>query len=123
MTNEISTSLILPLNKEQEQYSKVTCKGLFFRGHSNLFYTKNKVRLNQSVTLLKRMSCPGCEKCGWMLEDLAEIISCENLIFPDIAEGGLYTLIVSNISTDWETGLVDSYALEFKEIVKKDSAN
>jgi len=59
--------------------------------------------------MLKKKSCPGCEKCGFLLEDLSQN---ESVIIPEIEHDELYTVVVTNISKDWETGYVDDWDLE-----------
>ena len=39
-----------------------------------------------------------------------------NLLINELQDGLLYTIMITNISKDWESGFVDGYDLEFKEI-------
>ena len=56
-----------------------------------------------------------------MMADLREMVA--NDCPPEMPEtpipGGLYTLAVIYVHTDWETGLVDEYELGFKEWKEK----
>ena len=101
------------------------CKGLIFRGYSSTFVTyRTRGEINgagrrEGIRLLKKKSCPGCGKCGWMLDVLLDHIDCETLIFPDIEHGVLYGLRVTNEPRDYESGYVDDYDLEFYKIKEK----
>lgn len=94
------------------------CKGLFFRGYKNLYYDGG-VHLKQGLKPLKRMSCKGCSKCGWYDEQIFEMIGSEGVIIPEIEDGALYSVTVTNISTDWETGYCDGYDFEFFKVGDK----
>jgi hypothetical protein len=93
------------------------CSGLVFRGRRSQ-YTSHRTELHThtKLSLLKRKSCKGCDQCSWLLDELSETASSDNIIYPNILDGATYTLTVVNISRDWETGLVDDWNLEFKEI-------
>ncbi len=94
------------------------CKGLTFRGYSSTFisHRSRRIERREGVALLKNSSCPGCEKCDWMLDDMSEHIACETLNLPEIEHGTLYSLKVANISRDSESGIIDDFDLEFYKI-------
>jgi len=96
------------------------CKGLIFRGYSS-FYTHNDNRIEsrEGVKLLKKKSCSGCERCGWMWEDITESIACDGaVIFPqNIENGELYSVRVVNEYKNWEGEY--SYDLEIYKIEEK----
>ena len=94
------------------------CKGLVFRGYSSTFmaYESRGIERREGVKLLKRKSCPGCEKCSWMLDALPDHIDCKTLNLPEIEPGVLYGLKAINLSRDYETGYVDDCDLEFYKI-------
>lgn len=94
------------------------CNGLIFRGYSSTFYKDGHIGQKQGVRLLKRKSCPGCEKCGWLLDEISEEIACDAIIFPNIEHGKEYTIRVINISHDYETGHCDGYDLEIVKITE-----
>lgn len=110
------TNLNYLLEGLKEKEVPDTCKGLFFRGRHTQYLTERGFGERQELILLKRKSCEGCPKCVWMLDELGEQANERMVLTPDIEDGGLYKLIVTNISTDWETGYVDSYNLEFIKI-------
>ncbi len=97
-----------------------TCKGLFFRGYSSIFYNhkEDKVERREGFRLLKNKSCKGCpDMCfHFMLEEMHDMIDCKGLIFPEIVDNGLYTLRITNITKDWESGQTDGYDFEFYKI-------
>ena len=115
--------------------SKPKCKGLFFRGRTNTYYNyeTGKLDIRKSLTLLKRDSCKGYPDCDsydeekdnilnsccdhWMLEEMNDMMDVDAVIVPEIEDGALYGLKVSNLSTDWETGYVNDYTFEFYEIL------
>lgn len=93
------------------------CRGLWFRGYSNIFYSDGRFEKKQGIRLLKRRSCKGCYKCHLLLHNAREMMSYGNLIFPDeIKDGGLYTIQVTNIHKDWESGYVDDWDIEIVEV-------
>jgi len=99
------------------------CKGLIFRGKRNAFISgRGDYVYTERMALLKRKSCKGCERCGYMMEELEEFLSNDYLpIIPTHLENGqLYKLTVTNISKDWETGIVDDWDLEFIKYIEKE---
>jgi len=96
---------------------KNDCKGLIFRGECNSYISKGKYVYRESMALLKRQSCEGCEKCGWILDDLTENVANGFLpIINNIENRCLYKLEIINKTKDWETGYVDGYDFEFQKI-------
>lgn len=96
--------------------NKPSCKGLIFRGYNNSFFDYKTKRFENKVgfRLLKRKSCKGCEQCWCLLDCLCE--GTDNVIYKEVKNNKLYTLIITNILTDYESGHVDDFDLEFKEI-------
>ncbi len=93
------------------------CVGLVYRGRINNFYHKGTLVHQTKMVKLKRQSCRGCEQCSFLEEDLNEFLSSSTnkpAILPEeVIDGKLYTLQVTNISRDYESGFVDDYDLEF----------
>lgn len=57
---------------------KEPCKGRFYRYTQSAYRANDgSVQTKETFKLLKRDSCKGCEKCGWIEEDIAEVISWE----------------------------------------------
>jgi hypothetical protein len=92
------------------------CKGLVFIGRCSVYIRNNTVTRKETITLLKRKSCKGCADCGWMMDAVNEAILNGTLILPTIEEGQLYTVTISNISRDRETGIVDDWDVEIIKI-------
>lgn len=87
------------------------CKGLFFRVRVSRYTTRSGViGHKREYRPLKRMSCPGCDKCGWMWDDLADH---GNMFLDGGKDGEVVQLKMANISHDYETGYVDGYDLAF----------
>ena len=96
------------------------CKGRFYRGRvSGYLNSRNEYVYTEKMIPLKRMSCPGCEKCGWVDDELSMFISEKTYpeVIGGIEDGELYTIDICNISHDWESGIVDDYDLVFTKVV------
>lgn len=89
------------------------CKELVYRCKVNHFInSKGHIVYSSRFIPMKRLSCPGCPKCGGLLECLdgdLPLVSSE-------VNNQLYSLEMVNISRDWESGHVDEWDLEFREI-------
>ena len=96
------------------------CKGLFFRGYRSTFVNNDHIGERQGARFLKRLSCPGCDQCGYLMDDAVEANSCGSLIIPKIENGALYQLKITNISKDWETGYADSWDTELVKVDAKE---
>lgn len=94
----------------------IECKGIIFRANVTHYVTGinigQKIRLRQ----LKRKSCPGCNKCRWIYDQIEEVNEDWPIIGIDkVKNGKLYTITVTNIGRDFETGLVDEWDLAIVE--------
>ena len=92
-----------------------TCKGLIYKLRVSRYldskgnYVKKRVFVRQ-----RRLSCKGCDRCGWLLETLSEDVSYD--ITPIVQEyhnNGYYRLITTNHSYDRESGVMDGWNMEF----------
>lgn len=92
------------------------CKGLFFRGYNETFMHNQNIIMKQGLNFLKRMSCSGCEKCGWIWEVMNDQLDSKCVIIPEIERGALYSVRIVNESKDWETGYVDSFDFQFFKV-------
>jgi len=92
------------------------CNGLIFRADVNAYVnSKGTYVCQEKMILLKRKSCLTCETCISLEELLSEGVAEGRLpIINNIKHERLYSLHVVNKTTDWETGWVDDYDLEFK---------
>ena len=62
----------------------------------------------------KRKSCPGCKYCDYLEDDVHEALACGTFLFPkDAQHGKLYRLGMINVSSDYETGIIDSWDTTF----------
>lgn len=123
MTNQLDDlvkTIKLTLDPEPEK-PEVKCKGLFFRASLNVYYTGDRFVYQESMRKLRRISCPGCEKCGHFDEYLHED-SCNSTenghgnlpeIVGPIEHGAIYTVRIEVDSTDWETGYADDWHVQF----------
>jgi hypothetical protein len=92
------------------------CKGRFYRGYVTKYQTKYGIAKKIEVRILKRMSCPGCDKCGGIDEDLNMGLWEDYISLEGIEDGKIYQTEYYNVSTDWEGGYVDSYDIRFVEV-------
>lgn len=104
--------------------SEITkCKGRIYRVViSSYLSAHNSIELRKSARVLKRRSCTGCAKCGWIEETLLEhsdekILNC----LQDIQEEGIYRLCwkTSEESEGWEyptyTNIENFYLVKMEE--------
>lgn len=93
------------------------CSGLIFRyTESTWIDSSGSLNTRARYSLLKRASCTCCRH---LIDDLREMIHprSSSIIYPERPEvNGLYRLRVVNESTDWESGIVDDWDLEFSRI-------
>lgn len=93
--------------------SSPECNGTVFRANVQMCRTARGIMFSVRLDKLKRKSCPGCEKCGWIDEELSQVDNDNPIIGIESCEHGeLYTLTTCNHSTDWETGQVDGWDLK-----------
>jgi len=94
------------------------CIGTVFRCMESTYhyYDRGALVWGTKVVMrqLKKKSCPGCSECGSVLDDLGEFDTID--IRPYIENGALYILDIVDISTDWETEIVDDYGLVFIKV-------
>lgn len=100
---------------------KTGCQGVFFRYKSNTFYQDGKYQSSMIFKKLKKKSCKGCEQCGYLEEQLAENVGMDIPVLIDQEkEGGVYQLGWTNLSTDFETGIVDDWDISFELVKQKE---
>lgn len=90
---------------------KHVCKGVFMRYVETQFATKAGGWAQRSeLRPLKRMSCPGCEKCGYIGDSLSEFP--DDLEFgPGITSGDIVVMGWQGEGVDWETGYEDCHLI------------
>lgn len=105
----------------KEDKKKKDCKGgIFFRGYSNFYKDSNdNLVKRQELRLLKRKSCKG-NCCDWIYDLLDEDVSLGNTpIMPEIENGKLYSIRLTNETFDYETGHCDGFDVEIFEVKEK----
>ena len=82
--------IFIDLNESQES----NCKGRIYRYKESAYISaRGDWCAKQSMVLMKRMSCSGCEDCGGLIELLEQICYPEEIIFPNkLKTDGLYIL-------------------------------
>lgn len=105
--------------KAVELPQKEQCEGLVFRCVSSQYTyrdRKNRIIWGERTVMrqLIKESCPGCDRCGY-LEDNLQIDSTEQNvdIRPRLEHGAKYRLAVADVGYDWETGQCDSWTIAF----------
>jgi len=96
-----------------EKSNEEPCKGLCFRGYTNTHWFGDKFRVTNELRLLKKRSCPGCAQCSYLTEELQSNVI---VLTPEIEHGKLYELRVTNVSRDYESGIVDDWNVEFCKV-------
>jgi hypothetical protein len=109
-----TTDLQAAFAAEIQGKTEPDCKGKIFRVREGKFLRANgAIVFQREYVPMKRLSCPGCAKCDWLVDDILESGF-------QVIEGGepgdLVELKVTNVGTDWETGYVDSWDLEFVKV-------
>lgn len=99
---------------------KSECKGRYYRCSLTRYLDKRGAYVEtMKMVPMRRMSCPGCEECGWIDDELSESYSTYGtspLFAKEPEHGKLYTIRATNVSHDWESGIVDGWDLEFVEV-------
>lgn len=89
------------------------CQGVFFRYTENNYSTNSgtKFVIQKQISLLRKMSCPGCSECGWVFDDACEGMADRGDAHFEFADGLKHGDIVELEFVvdgyDWETGYVD----------------
>lgn len=123
---------MLKLLKLEVEKNKEACNGKFYKAKFNPFINRKGEYVYQIRMIpIKKMSCPGCDSCWFLDEDLNERLGCfeydkhkskspfHSGHIPNmehLRHDHIYELKATNLSKDWETGYVDDWDLEFVEI-------
>ena len=95
------------------------CHGTVYKADVQQCKTQRGFMLSIRLNEMKRLSCKGCgDKCcrGWEDDSLGEIDRDRGVAGMDKVEHGkLYIIKLCNISTDWETGIMDDWDLGLVE--------
>ena len=93
------------------------CKGRVFRYSENMFISSHRsIEIRKSFRLLKKRSCPGCERCFQFDEDLA-CAGIDGLIeFPKgLEDGKVYELKFVPGVADWD-GVIGDWSWRMEKI-------
>jgi hypothetical protein len=89
------------------------CKGMYFRCRDSQYIGSRGELVFKTVFYpLMKMSCPGCEKCGGLQEAFHEGAYSGDITCEKIVDGAIYYFDLTNVSRDWETGIIDDYDCE-----------
>jgi hypothetical protein len=95
-----------------------TCKGLIFRASVKSYINGGNIIVRKHLNLLKRKSCAGCERCGWILDadNLPEYINyfTNQDVLEKLKHGQLYTVSISGGGRDY-WGEYDDIDYDFVE--------
>lgn len=112
--NDIEKELLV----KADESTPHECRGLVYRCRINRFRTSQDGYVEAvRMYLLKKESCDGlCNDghCRRLLEDMNEQIYNESgPVINNPKHNGKYSLQITNIGRDWETGIIDEWDLEF----------
>lgn len=112
------TNLFKALHPAYTEAEEIVCKGIVFRCILNAYIAHDDSYVEKIMMRpLKRKSCKGCVRCGWIIDSMRESVGDERFpIIHDAMPNALYKVIVVNEQEDWETGFIDDFDLEFKRI-------
>ena len=93
------------------------CKGLFYRYTESIYCNKKGGWTStRTITMLKRMSCKGCNDCAGVVEcmqmEMSEAGTFPVVLPADIQNGDIITPRVVVTGTDWESGYADEWIIE-----------
>lgn len=104
--------------KEKEE---IVCKGVFFRGYNNIFFSGGRLEQKRGYRLLKRKSCPGCSGCTWLRDEalIEEASNSDDLSV--IKDYGLYELSTTTTGggRSWDGYDDCDYELKFNLVEEK----
>jgi len=114
---DLLDDLLLDVEPAEEQ-----CLGTVYRASVSFYLTARGFAQTVKLNKLKKLSCPGCKYCGWENDTLSEVNKDWPILGMDkVEDQKLYTLGMCNVTTDWESGIVDGWDLELVEYVPDDN--
>lgn len=110
----------LDIKVKIEKGKNLECKGRVYKCYINSYMSRTTIQTHKSLRLLKRKSCQGCDKCGWMDEALQLEIEDDHKIdfLADLENGKMYKL-----NSTWHPGPFEypkdgDLEIHFDEITK-----
>lgn len=111
----------LSVERPREE-EKPICKGKVYKCKENMFINKKgEIIFKQTFVPMKKLSCDGCESCGWIDDTLRESVEEDYFVLSEdevYENNELYYICATNIERDWESGLVDAWDLTLKKMGK-----
>lgn len=102
-----------------DEVANPECRGVIFKARVSTYNTKRGIGFTIRLDRMNKLSCPGCEQCGWVDETLEDWISYTGeppLNFLEVENGKLYTIGICNESRDYETGVINDFDLEVVKV-------
>lgn len=92
------------------------CKGLYWRASVSCYLSNhNSIECRESLRLLRRKSCKGCEQCYWIWEILNEQLALDGGYQGTIEHGKIYTFNVQTSQSYYDPYPEVDY-IEFIEV-------
>ena len=99
------------------------CKGKLFKATVSAFFNnKGEYIYQEKMIPLKRESCPDCEYCAWLMENITDVVDGHGgsiMMENPIINNSIYKLDAINESKDLETGIIDDWDLAFMLVENK----
>lgn len=92
------------------------CTGKVYKASVQKFPTSKGFGMSIRLNELKRKSCK-CPNCLCIEDDINESMYHDGIIgLEEVENGELYTIRYTNITTDWESGIIDGWDLKLVKI-------
>lgn len=104
--------------EEDADTTEPECKGIRYRYRERNYQTKNGYRNGFELILLKKQSCPGCEKCAYDPGDELADHEYRIEIGGTVGDGDMVRLGIDVDSTDWETGYADDWHVVARKVAE-----
>lgn len=99
---------LIGLELDLAAQDKPACKGQVYRCRINKYIGKRGEIVSKTTFIpARRLSCAGCLNCRW--PETEELLDARCAHPKD---GDYYRLAATNITRDWETGIVDGWDTE-----------
>lgn len=111
-------TITFKLLEETNHDGAIDCAGVFFRYSKSVFLSSHKsIEIRESFRILKKKSCPGCDKCQQLWEDFSMVDVEDAIVFPKKSkDGAMYEATFVSGGIDPDTGYLDDWWWELKEV-------
>ena len=111
---------MLHLDKQAQQ-KEPECRGQIYRyTESQWISDRGDWHHTERMVHQKRLSCPGCQHCGWVTDSLGEDCTSSGGYVPRIDAsrfpGNYFRISTENLGHDPETGCLDQWDVWFQSI-------